>query len=159
MGKRRVPVSAAPAREPWEPTCLACRSEDVTTGAFLERPMVECAFCAACVARLTREAARGRTAKVDWRLLPRCSRCGAQVPGMARIPWDHFDESVDEFDTVYLCHQCCVTIHRQALLAQEEWGADVSAPPSCSQCGEDLVRFDNGRVGCVACNTWAAEDG
>ena len=117
--RKKFPVSpAALPTDPYEPTCYRCEISgdgdyDGFQCVFLSAPTVLLWLCLPCCEELVAESVPPKKSTSQWYKLPACSRCEAQVPGMARLPGD------GDFQFWWLCHQCCVTLWRHVSMPQQ----------------------------------------
>lgn len=129
MGKRKRPeASASPplwaTPEPFD--CWYCRREEHDEahlpGAGVD--LWSCMgiwLCLPCCVTLVEASTPPKRSSIPWERLPKCSRCEAQVPGYVLLP--EMDGPQGDNQPVWLCHQCCVTLHRQALQCPVPVGA------------------------------------
>ena len=159
MRKRLAPLTPPlPDNSPFHGPCMRCgEHREVMVVTHLENPMIVAMFCEPCCTIMLKESARGRNAKIDYRLLPKCASCWAQVPGIAKAGTYEEDDAgcepwrEHEVSTVVLCHQCITTLCRRCQQDKQE-----TAVASCPHCGTSgaLYQDAEGRWGCLACDRW-----
>lgn len=108
----------AEAREPL--VCYRCLAEvpaDEFEGAGTGTDLVWCVslwLCTACCAALVTASRPPKRSQMPWQQLPACSRCQAQVPGMAFLE-PYLESRGNQVFPVNFCHQCAVTMYRQCV--------------------------------------------
>ena len=134
-----------PENYPFDGPCMRCgKYREAMIGTHLTNPMVVAMFCEPCCTIMLKESARGRNAKIDYSLLPACSRCGARVPGIAKAGNYEEDEAeqepwrTHEASIVVLCHQCVTTLWRQCQSDKREIMAT-----SCPHCGTSGAPYED----------------